>query len=173
MALPALATIPDLARRTLGDPAGIAEGTPDYVRAEVALEDASSAAREASGDLEAWSDASLAPHPVVRVVLAAARRWWENPEAYTGESLGDSITYSRKAEGLSVALTEEERRTCASYGPARSSAGLTSIPLRIGGERRGPRAIEVPVEVPGQGDIGADAFPLLDPDDPAAPDPEE
>lgn len=160
MTLPALATVVDLARRTLGDPDGIVEGTPDHVRASVALEDASSAAREAAGDLAAWPDALDVPHPVVRVVLAAARRWWENPEAYTGESLGDSITYSRKAEGLAVELTDAERRTCAQYGPARAAGGgLVSIGLRRGGD--GP--VETAVEVPVEG--GGDPFPLFSPDD--------
>lgn len=155
MTLPALATVPDLARRALGDPDGIVEGTPDHVRASVALEDASSAAREAAGDLEAWPD-GLAPHPVVRVVLGASRRWWENPEAYTGESLGDSITYSRKAEGLSIELTEAERRTCAQYAPAGSSSGgLYTIGLRRGSDREEPTVIGVPVAG------GGDSFPLI------------
>lgn len=163
-----LVPLSELARRTVGDPTGIDPASPDGVRAAAALEDASWLARDAAGRTRDgdWPTEADVPYPVRTVVLRAARRGWENPEATTSESVTASgVSSSREAEPNAVYLTEDERRDCARFAPgAGGGGGLISLGMTRG-EGGSPATIRVPGDRP-------DASPVawLASDDYAAPD---
>lgn len=78
-----LATVEQLAAR-LGET--LTPETPDYVRAEAAIEDVSERARSIAGQ-PTWS-AGTAPAAVRAVVIAAARRIYTNPDRYLSNMAG-------------------------------------------------------------------------------------
>lgn len=161
-----LVPLSELARRTVGSPGGIDPASPDGVRAVAALEDASWLAREAAMRIAEtdWPTEESVPFPVRVVVLRAARRGWENPEATTGESVGSSgVSSSREAEPNSVYLTEDEMRQCARFAPGAGAGGLSSIGLT-----RGDGGLPNTVYVPGDR-VESDPVAWLDPGDFAAP----
>lgn len=162
-----LVPLSELARRTVGAPDGIDPNSTDGVRALAALEDASWLAREAAMRIgeQDWPTEESVPFPVRVVVLRAARRGWENPEATTGESVSSSgVSSSREAEPNSVYLTEGEARQCARFAPGAGAAGgLASIGLTRGDGGQ-PHTVYVP------GDrVESDPVAWLDPGDYAAP----
>lgn len=157
-----LVGLPELARRTVGDPDGIDPSGSDGVRALAALEDASWLVRDAAGRLrdEDWPTEADVPGPLRTIVVRAAIRGWENPEATTGEGVSASgITTSRQAEPNSVYLTEDERRECRRYRPA--GGGVSSIALTRGG-------VAAPTVQYAPDARGGQSWPWLDPEDPAA-----
>lgn len=159
-----LVPLSELARRTVGSPTGIVADSPDGVRAVSALEDASILAREAAGRMseDDWPTEVEVPHPVRVVVLRAARRGWENPEATTSESVGaGGVSSSRQAEPNAVYLTTDEARTCARFAPGDGS-GLVSVGLT-----RGEGGTPHTVYAAGT-DTRSDWYPWLDPYDYAA-----
>jgi hypothetical protein len=93
--LPPLVTVSDLEQR-LGVAVGSLAGL-DLARAEAAISDASALARLYGRD---WVDADgttiAAPDAVLVVVVSAAKRAYDNPTNYQGESLGDG-SYSWQA----------------------------------------------------------------------------
>lgn len=78
-----LATVEQLAAR-LGRT--LAEDSPDYARAEAALEDVSARARSVAE--QPWTDLTKVPDAVRTVVLAAARRIFVNPDRYLSNMAG-------------------------------------------------------------------------------------
>lgn len=163
-----LVPLSELARRTVGDPDGIDPASPEGVRAVAALEDASWLAREAASRTRGvdWLTQTDVPFPVRTVVLRAARRGWENPEATTSEGVNASgVSTSREAEPNSVYLTQDERDQCARYAPATGGGlgGLVSIGMTRG-DGGAPNTIRVPGDRP-----GADPVAWLDGGDYAAP----
>jgi hypothetical protein len=115
MALVALSEFTDRLGRTLD--------VTETPRANAALEDASTVVLDA-GD-STWTEVDV-PDPVKTVVLAVARRVFENPEGATQKSVGDlSLSYGSNSDGggrsqSALTLTSAERRT------VRRAAGLTT-----------------------------------------------
>lgn len=88
---------------------------PEGVRAQAALEDASSLVRNEAG--KSWTDEAHAvldaniPDIVVSITLAAASRAFQNPQGATQSSMGDvSVSFSREGSAGAVFLTKAEQR---------------------------------------------------------------
>ena len=157
MASPALAEVSDLAARL-----GVATGDLDTPRAQANLSDASTLVRQVTGltyvvDVDADPlvlDTAAVTDVVEMVVLAAAKRAYENPTGVTQKSTGDvSMSFSARAESA-VYLTDGELRMLrASVG----RSGLSTISTT-----RGDTSVEtgyVPI-------VGTTAeFPWYDPYD--------
>ncbi len=129
MTLPAFAEIADLEARM--GPAG------DATRAQAALDDASSAIRDAAG--KTWVDAegalalpddpaSTVADTLTRVCCAVARRILENPDGASTESVG-AFSHSFSNSSNDVYLTSAERRA---VRRAAGVSGLRSIPTTRG-----------------------------------------
>lgn len=126
MSLPALATLEELSERlgvALLDEHGEPR-SPDGVRAQAALDDASALIRQEAG--RNWVDEDHealegVPDVVAAICLAAASRAMRNPEGATQASVGDaSISYHRAGGGAAVYLTDAEIRA------VRKAAGRAS-----------------------------------------------
>lgn len=124
MSLPPLAPVAALEER-LGVPTGSLEGA-DLVRAKADLDDASALVREVARIDWVADDGETvtAPASVVAVVARAALRSFNNPEGYSGESLGSgaySYQYGQLAQ-QGVFLTAGEKAI------VRQAAGRTGGP---------------------------------------------
>ena len=108
----ALAAVADLETR-LGT---VLEGA-DLARAQAALDDVSVEVLSVSG--ADWDDQSV-PGVVRVVVLAAAKRIFQNPQGLAGEQLGE---YSWRLPGnvAGTTLTDDERRT------VQTAVGIKSV----------------------------------------------
>jgi hypothetical protein len=142
--MPLLADLPAFEAR-LGRPLSGDEET----RAEASLADASDLAR-AEGDPD-WNDATV-PRSVVPVVLAVARRAFDNPDGAIQKSVGDvTLSYGGGRQGATVYLTAAERRIVR-RAAGRTSAGAVTLTSPYDG------AATTYVAVEGQPDA---PFPLL------------
>lgn len=158
MALPALATLAELEARLGIAPGGLAE--PDKSRAQAALADASSLVREESR--RNWMDTStppvaVAPDALVRIVLAAAKRDYRNPDGLTSET--DTAgpftrTRARKDDESTVYLTDSEQEICRRYRETTKAALWTQPTTR--GECE-DNTLWLPTSQGGPFPIGADA----------------
>jgi hypothetical protein len=126
--LPPLVTVTDLETR-LGVAVGSLAGL-DLARAEAALGDASALVRLYG---QSWVDTDgvtiTAPDAVKVVTVSAARRAYENPSNYQGESLGDgSYSWQAGQGAASIYLSDQEvaliRRAAAMAG---STGGLATM----------------------------------------------
>ena len=109
--LPPLASLTDFTNR-LGRPVG---STEDAARAEAALVDASSIVRVEAGTTwmnDAGTALGAVPDAIATVVLAVARRVFDNPEGLINESLG-SYAAGMANPTSDVYLKASERATIA------------------------------------------------------------
>lgn len=161
MPLPPLANLhalqDRLGRNDLVDDHG-APIAPEGVRAQAALEDASSLVRTEAG--RTWTDEAHAtldanvPDVVVSVTLAAAQRAFNNPQGATQASLGDvSVSFSRDGSAGTVFLTKAEQRAVRKAGGRNTFGSITmASPYSV-------NATDTNHLVPGS-DPGSDPVPL-------------
>lgn len=126
--------IPLASLEQLSDRLGVAldPETPDGIRAQAALEDASALVRgEAGADyVDDHGELQTVPDVLVTITIAAAYRAFRNPDGKTQTSVGDvSISYSRQAGEAQLFLTLSERRA---IRRAAGIGGLTSVSLSSG-----------------------------------------
>ena len=98
----------------------------DKDRAEAALADAEALVLEETRP-RTFRDAEERPElppAVATVILAAAKRAYQNPTGITSETVGP-FAYRYGATG--AFLTDEEKAVLSRYGPTRASSGLWSL----------------------------------------------
>lgn len=109
----------------LGVEEGSLEGV-DKARAEAALEDASADVREeARRSFLDSENQPNPPEPIRRIVLAVAKRMYQNPDGWRSETntVGPYTEVRTRGDAeLSSGLTEAEAEVCARYRP--QSSGL-------------------------------------------------
>lgn len=117
--------------RRLGIPEGALDGE-DRIRAEDALEDASTLilAELAPAKAKAWE--TDAPKVAVLVALKAARREFENPRGISQETLGEHTVGLTESSG--VYLTGREIAQIRRAATGRSGGFVGSIRLRLPAE---------------------------------------
>jgi hypothetical protein len=129
--LPALAVVADLEVRL-----GLDEGTlagADLLRAQAALDDVSSEVRDEAKRTFLDDDGELAavPDAVVRVVLAASKRIYLNPEAALSTTVGPFARQLSK-DGVGAYLTDVEKAIVGRYRPV--ATGLWALRTTRGDE---------------------------------------
>jgi hypothetical protein len=116
----------------LGLPEGALDGE-DKLRAEAALEDATTLAlAEVPGKATAWE--ANAPKVVALVILKAARREWENPRGVQQETQGDHSVGLSETSGVYLTAREIGQLHRAAYGRA-GFVGSVTIPSAYGDGR--------------------------------------
>ena len=128
----------------------------DRARAQAALEDASSLARDVASTtyLDQTAVRTPVPGPIRSVVLAAARRAFDNPNGYASENLG-SYSYSRDAAFSrgGVYLTAEEKRT---IRRAANRLGIGTLQIR----RHNTEGLDDVLVVDAHGHLSPDLMPF-------------
>lgn len=131
MALPAFATVDDLAARI---PGGIA--VDDLSRADAALVDASALVRAEAG--KTWVTDNVlvdVPDAVFAVTIAVARRVMTNPDGATSENILDySRSFSSTTLSNDVYLTKGERRVIVRAAGRSSIWTLATTRSDVGGD---------------------------------------
>lgn len=87
--------------------------TADAARVAALLDDASALVREVAGSDYVDDDGALDDVPAVLAVIVTevARRAYDNPQALTGETVGNYSWRGARTTGSSLYLTTDERRT--------------------------------------------------------------
>lgn len=126
--------IPLASVEQLADRLGIAldAQTPDGLRAQAALEDASALVRAEAGVdyVDDHGELETVPEVIITITIAAAYRAFRNPDGKTQTSVGDvSVSYSRQAGEAQLFLTRAERRA---IRRAAGMGGFSSVSLTSG-----------------------------------------
>lgn len=125
----ALATLDELAAR-LGRT--FQTGTPDAARAEATLDDVSVFAQSVAGNsdwtVDGANDSPQVPEEVRRIILAASRRAFQNPEGYRMKQAGQFHVEMDDGFGANL-FTQWEDDILRSYN---ASGGLGTISMTRG-----------------------------------------
>lgn len=121
----------------LGLPAG-SLADEDKIRAEAALEDATTLVLAEVSPARATLWASAAPRVVALVVLKAARREFDNPRGITQETLGEHSVGLSESSGVYLTVRELAQVRRAASGRLLGFVGSVRTPSGYGehGDRR-------------------------------------
>jgi hypothetical protein len=144
-----LVTVAELSKRLVQPPA---EDTPDYDRAEAALEDASALVLSETG--QSWDDEHPAPVVVRTIVIRAAIRAYLNPTGASSRSMGP---FSEQIPD-GVYLTDDEKRILSRFDISTSSTTIQVA--QIDNDVWRPRDV-----VYFHDQFGGDAIPFVDSED--------
>lgn len=132
---------------------------PEGVRAQAALEDASSLVRAEAG--KSYTDEAHAvldeniPDIIVSITLAASQRAFNNPQGATQASIGDvSVSFSRDGSAGTVFLTKAEQRAIRKAAGRNTFGSITlASPYMV-------NATDINHLAPVQGQPAADPVPM-------------